>query len=218
MYLIKDTTGKYLKTTVNKITFTTNKIIADTFSSQREATDYIRKRFPKKRRRFYKPIFISEVSDPVAKTKKDTSFVDESIKLDNSIKEKIEYINTTQNHITLLIQSHINPIIEKYRAQLIKYDDIILDLRHYIRDEKTKVNACRGYQIFKALQNVERKRAECKKEYQRISILKSKLEKVFTDTQEFEYEPYKYRIIQDIDKYIKDPDSYNLEGDKNENI
>ena len=214
MYLIKDSKGRYLKTTVNKMMFITNEILADTFRSQREATDYIRKRFNKKSRRFYKPVYISDVKEPLS-----------SIKINNKTNqniisniENIDWYNKTQQQINTIIQMQLNPLIEYYRSELIRYDDIILDLRHYIRDENTKANACWGYMIFKAMQDTERQRAECKKELQRILLLKTNLEKSITLTQEFEYEPYKYRVIQDIEQYIRNPKEYNLEVKHDENI
>lgn len=195
VYLIKDKSGRYLKTTVDKTTFTTNEVMADTFNSQREATDYIHKRFPKRRRRLYKIVFINDVID---------------LTPDTNIQSNINYFDKSQQQIDKLIQVSINPEIEKYRVQLIKYDDMILDIRHYIRDETTKANACWGYKIFKALQDIERKRAECKKELQRIVMLKNKLEKALIDTKDFDYEPYKYREIQDINEYINNPNTYQM--------
>lgn len=214
MYLIKDSSGRYLKTTVNKITFIANETMADTFRSQREATDYIRKRFHKKSRRFYKPIYISDVVEPLSSAKT-------SIKTNKDISteiNKIDWFGKSQKQINIIVQQQLNPLIEQYRSELMQYDDVILDLRHYIRDETTKANACWGYMIFKAMQDAERKRAECKKELQRILLLKSNLEKSMTSTQEFEYEPYKYRVIQDIEQYIKNPKEYNLEVKHDENI
>ncbi len=195
MYLIKDKSDRYLKTTVDKITFTANETMADTFYSQREAADYMRKRFPKKRRRLYKIVFIDNVID---------------LTPDTNIQSNIDYFDKSQQQIDNLIQVSINPEIEKYRVQLIKYDDMILDIRHYIRDETTKVNACLGYKIFKALQDIERKRAECKKELQRIMMLKNKLEKALIDAKDFDYEPYKYREIYDINEYINNPNTYQM--------
>lgn len=196
---------------MNKTTYTTNETMADTFNSQREATDYIRKHFSKKQRKYYKSVYIGSVIEPMVNSisdiKIDTSII-EAIKSDDFNIDDIDYLSKTQEQVDRLIQAYLNPEIERHRVQLIKYEDIILDLRHYIRDENTKANACWGYKIFKALQDVERKRAECKKELQRVVMLKNKLEKALTDTKDFDYEPYKYRVIEDIDKYISDPEAY----------
>ena len=214
MYLIKDPKGRYLKTTINKMTFITNEILADTFRSQREATDYIRKRFNKKSRRFYKPVYISDVKEPLSSIKTNNK-INQNI---NSNIDNINWFDKTQQQINTIIQQQLNPLIEHYRLELIQYDNIILDLRHYIRDENTKANACWGYMVFKAMQDAERQRVERKKEYQRILLLKTNLEKSITTTQEFEYEPYKYRVISDIEQYIKNPKEYRIEVYNNENI
>ena len=214
MYLIKDSSGKYVKTTVDKLLFTTNATMADTFRSQREAADYIRKRFSKKRRRFYKTVYINDVVEPLSSAKT-------SIKTNKDISteiNKIDWFGKSQKQINIIVQQQLNPLIEQYRSELMQYDDVILDLRHYIRDETTKANACWGYMIFKAMQDAERKRADCKKELQRILLLKTNLEKSLISTQEFEYEPYKYRVIQDIEQYIRNPKEYNLEVKHDENI
>lgn len=214
MYLIKDSSGKYVKTTVDKLSFTTNATMADTFRSQREAADYIRKRFSKKRRRFYKTVYINDVVEPLSSAKT-------SIKTNKDISteiNKIDWFGKSQKQINIIVQQQLNPLIEQYRSELMQYDDVILDLRHYIRDETTKANACWGYMIFKAMQDAERKRADCKKELQRILLLKTNLEKSLISTQEFEYEPYKYRVIQDIEQYIRNPKEYNLEVKHDENI
>ena len=129
MYLIKDSSGKYVKTTVDKLSFTTNATMADTFRSQREAADYIRKRFSKKRRRFYKTVYINDVVEPLSSAKT-------SIKTNKDISteiNKIDWFGKSQKQINIIVQQQLNPLIEQYRSELMQYDDVILDLRHYIK-------------------------------------------------------------------------------------
>ena len=63
MYLITNKNGKYLKETLDSISFVSNVILAEKFNSQREASDYIIKHFPKKQRRYYRISFVSDIDD-----------------------------------------------------------------------------------------------------------------------------------------------------------
>ena len=47
-----------------------------------------------------------------------------------------------------------------YKDKLQYYDDVILDIRHYIRDENTRLNACQAANVLYRLQRIERKRTE----------------------------------------------------------
>ena len=80
---------------------------------------------------------------------------------------------------------------------------MILDIRHYIRDENMNANACMGYKIFKRLQIVERKRVVCKKELQRLLKLQTGIQNSITESENFEYEPYRNRIVTDMIGFIE---------------
>ncbi len=52
------------------------------------------------------------------------------------------------------------------------------------------------------LQNIERERAECKKELQRVAMLKSSIKKAVKESEQFEYDEYKNREIENVAEYI----------------
>lgn len=191
MYLIADKLGNYLKiTTDNKIVFTTNETLADTFNSEREATDFIRKAFPKKKRKNYKP----KKCDSYIICSSPQNMIDEPSLVDN-FDNCITSFNTA-------IDTYLTPEIEQYTEELKKYDGMILDIRHYLRDENTKLNACQGYKVMSALQKIERKRAECKKELQRVSMLRTSVKKACNESKAFEYDEYKNREIENVADFI----------------
>ena len=170
MYHIQDKNNQYLKITLdNKITFTTNESLADVFPSEREATDFIRKTFKKKTRRNYRAVncdvgFVSDLSKAYQLVEKEKS----ADRYAKSIEDFERVIGT-----------YLDPEIEKYTQELQKFDGMILDIRHWLRDQNTKLNACQGYQAMKKLQDIERKRVECKKELQRVAILRGNIRKAY---------------------------------------
>lgn len=197
MYLITNKNGKYLKETLDNITFVSNAIIAEKFNSQREASNYIIKHFPKKKRRYYRISFVSDVGDDFTIS---TSHTPENIVAD---KENTTNSLSFSETIQQAINTFLSPDIDKYKAELKQYDDIILDIRHYIRDENMNANACMGYKIFKRLQIVERKRVVCKKELQRLLKLQTGIQNSITESENFEYEPYRNRIVTDMIGFIE---------------
>lgn len=197
MYLITNKNGKYLKETLDNIAFVSNAIIAEKFNSQREASDYIIKHFPKKKRRYYRISFVSDVGDDFTIS---TSHTPENIVED---KENTTNSLSFSETIQQAINTFLSPDIDKYKAELKQYDDMILDIRHYIRDENMNANACMGYKIFKRLQIVERKRVVCKKELQRLLKLQTGIQNSITESENFEYEPYRNRIVTDMIGFIE---------------
>ena len=196
MYLIVNRTGRYLKlTTDNKAVFTANEILAETFNSEREATDFIRKHFTKKKRRYYRPY------------KCDNSNIIQCNSNDNSqtaddIESELVNLDNCTSALQETIDTYLTPKIEKYTSELKKYDGMILDIRHYLRDEHTKLNACQGYKVASVLQELERGRADCKKELQRFAMLKSSVIKACSDSKAFEYDEYKNREIENVAEFI----------------
>ena len=196
MYLITNKNGKYLKETLDSISFVSNVILAEKFNSQREASDYIIKHFPKKKRRYYRISFVSDIDDNFTTSTSNTP--ENPAEPQPQAAECLSFTETIQQ----AINTYLSPDIDKYKAELKQYDDMILDIRHYIRDENTNVNACMGFKIFKRLQSVERKRVICKKELQRLLKLQAGIQTSITESENFEYEPYRNRIVTNMLEFI----------------
>lgn len=101
-----------------------------------------------------------------------------------------------------VITTHLTPEIEKYLQKLQEYDGMILDIRHWLRNENTKLNVCQGYKAVKRLQDIERARSACKKELQRVLLLRKAVNKACQDSLSFEYDEYKNRQIEDVRAFI----------------
>ncbi len=196
MYLITNKNGKYLKETLDSISFVSNVILAEKFNSQREASDYIIKHFSKKKRRYYRISFVSDIDDNFTTSTSNTP--ENPAEPQPQAAECLSFTETIQQ----AINTYLSPDIDKYKAELKRYDDMILDIRHYIRDENTNVNACMGFKIFKRLQSVERKRVKCKKELQRLLKLQTGIQTSITESENFEYEPYRNRIVTNMLEFI----------------
>ena len=196
MYLITNKNGKYLKETLDSISFVSNVILAEKFNSQREASDYIIKHLPKKKRRYYRISFVSDIDDNFTTSTSNTP--ENPAEPQPQAAECLSFTETIQQ----AINTYLSPDIDKYKAELKQYDDMILDIRHYIRDENTSVNACMGFKIFKRLQSVERKRVICKKELQRLLKLQAGIQTSITESENFEYEPYRNRIVTNMLEFI----------------
>lgn len=152
----------------------------------------------RKKKRFYKVSYVSDIGNDILHSTSSTldkQQTSESV-LPNG--QDISFLETVQK----AIGTYLSPDIDKYRTELKQYDDIILDIRHYIRDENFTPNACVGYKIFKRLQETERKRVKCKKELQRLVKLQSSIQKAITESENFEYEPYKNRIVENMPEFI----------------
>lgn len=192
MYLIKDRLGRCLRINIdNKIKFVNNETLAEVFPSEREADDFIRKTFKKKTRKNYRVIKCDNDFVPELKTYQSSNDKEVNDKFVKSVQAFDEIINT-----------YLNPEIEKYTKQLREYDYMILDIRHWLRDEKTKLNACQGYQAMKKLQDIERERVACKKELQRVAILRGDIRKACNEAENFEHKEYKYRQIENMEEFL----------------
>ena len=144
MYLVQDTHNRFLKRNAdNKITFTNSESLADMFPSEREANDYIRKTFGKKARKKYRAVRSDNDASPEL-----ISF-NQTISEESTEKYKLGIAGFDE-----AIQTHLDPEIEKYIQKLQEYDGMILDIRHWLRDENTKLNVCQGYQVVKRLQDI----------------------------------------------------------------
>ena len=192
MYRIQDSNNRFIKKTVdNKITFTYSESLADIFPSEREANDYIRKTFGKKARKKYRAVRSDNDASPEL-----ISF-NQTISEESTEKYKLGIAGFDE-----AIQTHLDPEIEKYIQKLQEYDGMILDIRHWLRDENTKLNVCQGYQVVKRLQDIERERAACKKELQRVTMLRDAVKRACRESVSFEYNEYKNREIEDVQAFI----------------
>ena len=192
MYLIQDTNNRYIKkTTNNQITYTYSESLADVFPSEREANDFIRKMFSKKARKKYRAV------------KSENDFELELVPLKPDVaKESTVNLKSSIDSFNETIHTHLDPEIESYSKKLQEYDGMILDIRHWLRNENTKLNVCQGYQVVKKLQDIERAREACKKELQRVSALRNTVRKACQESVSFEYEDYKNRQIDDVRTFI----------------
>jgi len=192
VYLIQDTNNRFIKkTTNNQITYTYSESIADVFPSEREANDFIRKMFSRKARKKYRAV----------KSENDSELELVPLKPDVA-KESTVNLKSSIDSFNETIHTHLDPEIESYSKKLQEYDGMILDIRHWLRDENTKLNVCQGYQVVKKLQDIERARAACKKELQRVSALRNNVRKACQESVSFEYEDYKNRQIDDVRTFI----------------
>ena len=192
MYQIKDTNNRFIKKTIdNKITYTYSESLADVFPSEREANDFIRKMFSKKARKKYRAV----------KSENDTAA--ELIPLKpSSAEESTANLKSSIDSFDETIHTQLDPEIEKYSQELQKYDGMILDIRHWLRNENTKLNVCQRYKIVKKIQDIERARETCKKELQRVTALRNAVRKACQESVSFDYEDYKNRQIDDVRAFI----------------
>ena len=192
MYLIQDTNNRFIKkTTNNQITYTYSESLADVFPSEREANDFIRKMFSKKARKKYRAV----------KSENDSELELVPLKPDVA-KESTVNLKSSIDSFNETIHTHLDPEIESYSKKLQEYDGMILDIRHWLRDENTKLNVCQGYQVVKKIQDIERARETCKKELQRVTALRNAVRKACQESVSFEYEDYKNRQIDDVRAFI----------------
>ena len=196
MYLIKDRLSRYLKISIdNKITYTTNESLAEHFPSEREAADFLRKTFSKKQRKIYK--VVQDINKPLS----DFITKHQLIQSDVLNQDYDKYSDTIIGFGNF-VDTYLTPEIEKYSKELSRYDKQIQDIRHFIRDENTKLNAYQGYQVFAKMQELERKRVSVKKELQRYAYLRARINKAVRYFEDFEYEEYKNREIEDVRAFL----------------
>ena len=192
MYLIQDTNNRFIKkTTNNQITYTYSESLADVFPSEREANDFIRKMFSKKARKKYRAV----------KSENDSELELVPLKPDVA-KESTVNLKSSIDSFNETIHTHLDPEIESYSKKLQEYDGMILDIRHWLRNENTKLNVCQGYQVVKKIQDIERARETCKKELQRVTALRNAVRKACQESVSFDYEDYKNRQIDDVRAFI----------------
>ena len=186
LYVIQkaDKPNHYIRV-VNNVPSVVTDIRKATVFQRNEAEKYINNQIKKSQRSLYTVQKISPLS-PIDTYKTDTLY-----EL-NSIKETV--------------QRRFSDRRNKYVEKLQYYDGVILDLRHYIRDNNTRLNACQAAKILFKLQKIERNRADIKREIQRIDLINNSVENAITEADKFEYEEYKPRCIKDMDEFLKEGD------------
>lgn len=100
------------------------------------------------------------------------------------------------------IRNKLSQKKNKCSEKLQYYDDMILDIRHYIRDDKTKLNACQAAKVLYKLQKIERCRADVKRELQRIQQIFQGIDDVIKTANNFKYDDYKPRVIHDMSDFL----------------
>lgn len=63
-------------------------------------------------------------------------------------------------------------------------------------------HACQAVNVLYRLQRIERKRVEVKRELQRIDYVFSTISSAISNADKFHYEPYKPRVIQDMEEFL----------------
>lgn len=197
MYLIKDRLSRYLKISIdNKITYTPNECLATPFPSEREATDFLKKMYNKKSRKMFKIIKENDTAYSEFTT------VSNQVNQSQNQKDSTNKYEQCVKDFNKSISTYLSPEITEYVKQVKTYDNMILDIRHFLRREDTKLNACQGYIVVKKLQTLERERAACKKELQRLLLLKTSVRQAIKESDEFDYVEYKNREIVDVREYL----------------
>lgn len=112
-------------------------------------------------------------------------------------------ISSDISRITDELQSEYSRVLNMLAEKLSYCDRVILDIRHYIRDENTKLNACQGYKVFKMLQEIERERLSVKTEIAKINEALTNMQQTDSKVRNFTFPPYNPRAVQDIGAYFR---------------
>ena len=182
LYVIQKSNNQFVRVQNNVPTIVTDVRKATVFQMN-EAEKYINNQIKKSQRSLYTVQKISPLS-PIDTYKTDTLY-----EL-NSIKETV--------------QRKFSDRKNKYMEKLQYYDGIILDIRHYIRNEDTRLNACQAAKVLYKLQQIERSRADVKRELNRIELINRSVENAISDADKFEYNEYKPRSIKNMDEFINE--------------
>lgn len=189
MYVIKKE-GYYVKILNNKPSLVTTVDRATKFSAG-EAEKYINNQIKKNVREQY---IVEKIDNKPKEHKLNDIPEPEFVKTD---------VISSLKSVRKLVDEKLCNKQNEYKDKLQYYDDIILDIRHYIRDKNTRLNACQAANVLYRLQRIERKRAEVKRELKRIGYVYDSLNNALSVADEFDYSPYKPRVIKDIDEFMK---------------
>ena len=82
------------------------------------------------------------------------------------------------------------------------YNNAIVDILHFLGDEKCRLNGVQLCKVAKRLQELERGHTAAKKELNRIKTVIDAVYDISNKANEFDYKPYKPRVIQSLDEII----------------
>ena len=88
------------------------------------------------------------------------------------------------------------------RSTLAYYDNAIIDIMHFLGDENCKLNASQLCKVAKRLQELERGHTAAKKELNRIKAVIDAIYDINITASEFDYQPYKPKVIASIKEII----------------
>ena len=150
------------------------------------------------------------INNQIRKSQRELYYVSESKSKTTILKQNNSESNTIKNQVVTELKSIKSDIVRKFSKQKDKcieklqyYDGAILDIRHYIRDTNTKLNACQAAKVLYKLQQIERCRADVKREIARINLIQDTIDSTINNADNFEYAPYKPRVIEDMDNFLK---------------
>ena len=185
LYVIQkaDKPNHYIRV-VNNVPSVVTDVRKATQFQQCEAERYINNQVKKKERYLYLVKQMPEVIDTYNKT--------------DTISEL--------NEIKVAVQNKFSDHKRKLTEKIQYCDGVILDIRHYIRDNNTRLDACRAAKILYKLQKIERDRADIKRELQRIELITNAVDTAISEADSFKYEEYRPRSIKNMDEFLKEGD------------
>lgn len=123
--------------------------------------------------------------------------------------EPIKVSNITKSDTMgdlLSIKDDISTRYDEKKTELLKItercDAIISDIRHFARNENTRLNACQAAKAFYKLQNIERQRETAKKELNRIITIEKFINDTITKADDFDYKDYKPIEVEDMTEFL----------------
>ena len=87
--------------------------------------------------------------------------------------------------------------------RLTRCDNAIIDILHLLGDENCKLNAVQLCKVAKKIQEFEREHTAVKKELNRIDAVMEAVGNIKTKAAEFNYAPYKPKVIHNIKELIE---------------
>lgn len=193
MYLIQDNTGKYCKTKLKgKPVFTPKIQDAHSFPSEREASDFLRKHWNKKTRAHFRVIQHEEYESEFQTVE---------------IFDKIQAVKSLDSDFSMTemekeIQSTLTEQVEIHKVNMKRAEGKLSDIQHFLLSPDTHLNVYQCYLTVQKLQEILRERCESKKEFQRLCILRAETNKAFKMAENFEYDSYKNKVIEDVKEFL----------------
>ena len=135
----------------------------------------------------------------------DRNITPEKTTVTTKIQEKQEMKDTAKIAYTIqqYAVSQFSELKSELESQLNYYDSAIIDILHFIGDENCRLNAVQLCKVAQKLQEFERGHTKTKKELRRIESIMEKVNSIKSDASNFNYMPYKPRVLHSIDDIIK---------------